>query len=326
MEDTHMYNAKFWDNLPDGRSADLITLTSPAGAVAEISNFGGIIRSLTIPLADGARRQVVLGYDTPAEYAAGTFFIGMTIGPYANRIKDARFTLDGVDYSLEKNEGENNLHGGFSGWHTVVFDYAQDGDALVLTYRSPDGEGGYPGNVDVTVRFFWQDPMTLGVTYRAETDRPTVLNMTQHSYFNLGSEDTILSHTLQLRADGYTPVDDASLPTGEIAPVAETDFDFRTMRPIAQHYDHNFALTDAAGPAATLAAPDGKLIMDVCSDKPGIQLYTGSFLKDSFVQYGGLCLETQHFPDSPNIPAFPSSVIRPGEIYLSTTTFGFRTP
>jgi len=165
--------------------------------------------------------------------------------------------------------------------------------------------------------------MRFSVSYRAVTDQATVLNMTHHSYFNLGTEETILSHTLRLQAEGYTPVDAQSLPTGEIASVAETDFDFRTMRPVGAHYDHNFALTNGPDPAATLAAPDGKLTMDVFTDKPGVQVYTGTHLTPPFVRHGGICLETQHFPDAPNIPAFPSPVVRPGEVYEFTTTFAF---
>jgi len=323
---TPLYNSRPWGNLPDGTLVDLITLTSTAGATAEISNYGGIIRSLTIPLANGFRRNVVLGYETPAEYAADTYYIGMTIGPYANRIRDGKFTLDGVQYLLEQNEGVNTLHGGVSGWHRAVFDYTQDGDALLLHRRSPDGEGGFPGNVDVCVRFFWQNPMTLAISYEADTDRPTVISMTQHSYFNLGAEDTILSHSLQLRAGRYILVDSDGLPTGEIAPTAGTTFDFQTMRPIENAYDHNFVLTTGVGPAATLTAPDGALVLDVFTDKPGLQLYTGAYLDTSFPTYGGLCLETQHFPDAPNIPLFPSAVVRPEQWYRSTTKFSFSAP
>ena len=317
-----MYSNQFWGNLPDGRAADLITLTSPAGAVAEVSNFGGIIRSLTIPMGGGTSRNVVLGYQTPAEYVADTCYLGATVGPFANRIRGGQFTLDDTRYALEQNEGDNTLHGGHSGWQHDLFDYEADGDALVLKRRSPDGEGGFPGTVDCTVRFFWQDPLTFAITYHAVTDKATVLSMTNHSYFNLGPTDTVLTHTIQINADGYTPVDGALLPTGEVAPVAETDFDFRAMRPVGQAYDHNFALT-GNGPAATLVSPDQKLQMDVYTDKPGIQLYTGEFLAAPFPSFGGLCLETQHFPDAPNIPAFPSAVVRPGEEYKTTTTFGF---
>ena len=330
-----MYESRFWGNLPDGRSADIITLTSSAGAVAEISNFGGIIRSLTIPLPDGTHRQTVLNYDTPAEYAADSAYIGATVGPVLNRIRNAAFTLDGTLYQLEKNEGENSLHSGSTGWHNVIFDYSQQGETLLLKYHRPDGEGGFPGNVDVTIRFLWQTPTTLAIAYHAVTDRPTILNMGNHSYFNLGLEDSILTHSLRMHADFYTPVDEALLPTGEIAPVAGTGFDFNSPRPIGQHYDHNFVLagscgcdcgSHSSGAAITLEAPDGKLLMDVFTNKPGVQLYTGTHLKPPFAPYGGLCLETQIFPDAANIPTFPSPVVRPGKPYLFLTAFAFKTP
>jgi len=320
-----MFERRFWGDLPDGRQAELITLTSSAGAVVDVSNFGGIIRSLTIPLADGSHRQVVLGYDSLAEYMADTCFVGVTIGPYANRIRGGQFMLDGVCYDLEKNEGGNTLHSGSTAWHTALYDDEQDGDALVLKLHSPDGAGGFPGNVDVSVRFFWQDPMTFAITYQVMTDKATVFNMTHHSYFNLGTEDTILSHILQLRADRYVSVDADGLPTGKLLPVRGTIFDFQTPRPIARHYDSTFVLTGGPDPAVTLTAPDGKLSLDVFTDKPGVQVYTGTYLQPPFVPYGGVCLETQHFPDAPNIPAFPSPVVRPGEWYQSTTAFQFTT-
>jgi len=320
-----MFAVKPWGTLNTGEAVDLITLTSEAGAAVEISNFGGIIRSLTIPMPDRSSRQVVLNYETLEEYVTGRFYLGATVGPYANRIRGGQFSIDGRSYQLEQNEGENTLHSGETGWDGVCFDYEADADQILLTWHSSDGEGGFPGNVDVRIRFHWKTPLALEIDYSATTDQPTILSMTNHSYFNLGTEDTILAHKLWLRADAYTPVDESLLPTGEIAPVADTTLDFTTLRPIREAYDHNFALTSGDGSVATLVSPRGDLTMNVFTDKPGIQLYSGGGLGAPFVPYAGLCLETQHFPDAPNIDAFPSAIVMPEVAYRSTTVFDFRT-
>jgi len=320
-----MFTVKPWGVLDTGEAVDLITLTSEAGATVEISNFGGIIRSLTIPMPDGTSRQAVLQYDTLEEYLRGNFYIGATVGPYANRIRGGQFSIDGHSYQLEQNEGNNTLHSGKTGWQDMCFDYEADADQLTLKRHSPDGEGGFPGNVDVTIQFRWKTPMALEINYSATTDQPTILSMTNHSYFNLGTEDTILTHQLWLRADAYTPVDEELLPTGEILPVAGTTLDFTSLRPIAEAYDHNFAITPGEGSVATLVSPSGDLTMDVFTDKPGIQVYSGGAMGAPFVLHAGVCLETQHFPDAPNIDAFPSAVVTPEETYRSTTVFAFRT-
>ena len=319
-----MITSKHWGTLEDGQAIDLIALKSPAGAVAEISNFGGLLRSLTIPMPDGTVRQTVLNYDSLDEYRRCPFYIGAIVGPYANRIQGGRFSLDGVQYQLEQNEGENTLHSGSAGWQTMRYDYEVDGDSLLLKHHSPDGTGGFPGNRDVTIRFRWKTPTALEIRYAVTTDRATIVSMTNHSYFNLGTEAPILSHQLQLRAEAYTPVDQTLLPTGEIAPVTDTPFDFRAPRPIGGAYDHNYALTPGDDPAAVLISPNGDLAMDVFTDKPGIQLYSGAMLTAPFAPYAGLCLETQHFPDAPNIDAFPTAVVTSEKPYHSTTVFAFR--
>jgi len=320
-----MFTVKPWGTLDTGETVDLITLTSEAGAAVEISNYGGLIRSLTIPMPDGTSRQTVLNYETLDEYRAGRFYLGATIGPFANRIRDGRFSLDGHAYQLEQNEESNTLHSGKTGWHNMCFDYEADADKVLLKGHSPDGEGGFPGNVDVSIEFRWKTPTALEITYSAATDQPTILSMTNHSYFNLGTENSILAHQLWLRADAYTPVDDTLLPTGEVAPVAGTSLDFTTLRPIAEAYDHNFAITPGDGKVATLVSPKGDLTMDVFTDKPGIQLYSGGMLGAPFVPHAGLCLETQYFPDAPNIDTFPLAVVLPEEGYRSTTVFAFHT-
>jgi len=320
-----MFTVKPWGVLDTGETVDLITLTSEAGAAVEISNFGGIVRSLTIPMPDGTSRQTVLNYAALDEYLADNNYLGVTIGPFANRIRGAQFTLNGHTYQLEKNEGNNAHHGGAKGWYGLCYDYEADADKVLLKRHSPDGEGGFPGNVDVCIEFRWQTPTALEIHYSAATDQPTILSMTNHCYFNLGTEDTILTHKLWLGADAYTPVDEELIPTGEIRPVAGTSLDFTSLRPIAEAYDHNFALTPGEGKAASLVSPKGDLTMDVYTDKPGLQVYTGTMLGAPFVPYAGVCLETQHFPNAPNIDTFPSTVITPEEAYRSTTVFAFRT-
>jgi len=320
-----MITSKFWSTLEDGQAIDLISLESAVGAVVEISNFGGLIRSLTIPMPDGTMRQTVLNYKTLDEYLTDNFYIGATIGPYANRIRGGKFSIDGIQYQLDQNEGDNTLHGGSAGFHAMCFDYEIEDNSLLLKGHSPDGTAGFPGNIDVTIRFRWKTPTALEITYTAVTDRPTILNMTNHSYFNLGTEDSVLSHKLYLRADSYTPIDVELLPSGEIASVKNTPFDFRVLRPIAGAYDHNFVLSpDDGKPAATLCAPGGELAIDVFTDKPGLQIYTGTMLGVPFTPFAGLCLETQIFPDAPNIEAFPSALVLPEKPYHSTTVFAFR--
>ena len=311
-----------WGTLPTGERVNIITLEGPNGAIAEVSTFGGMVRSLCIPLSNGVRRQVVLGFETLDAYLADTDSIGVTVGPYANRIRSGTFQLDGRRYHLVQNEGQNTLHGGYL-WQRAVYRYEICDNTLVLRHQSPDGEGGFPGKRDVAIRFSWQMPMSFQIDYRVETDRPTVVSMTNHSYFCLTPGADACSHKLQVQAETYTPIDSETLPTGEIYPVAGTEFDFRAMRPIARHYDHNFVLTGGESPAAMLEAPDGALSMAVYTDMPGLQLYTSEFLKPPFSPGAAVCLETQQFPDAPNMPQFPSSVCTQTKPYVSQTTFAF---
>ena len=312
-----------WGKLPTGEQIDLITIESESGVIAEISNFGGIIRSLAIPLSSGELRQVVLGYENLTDYLVNAASIGVTVGPFANRIRGARFTLDETTYQLQPNEGQNSLHSDCL-WQRKPFTYEVSSDALHLHYKAPDGEGGFPGNRDVRVSFSFADPMSLQINYHVKTDHPTVISMTNHSYFTLLPDANALTHQLQIQADAYTAVDAELLPTGELVPVTDTVFDFRSIRPITQHFDHNFALNaNAQQPAAILTAPDNSLSMAVHTDLPGIQLYTAQFIPAPFPVGAGVCLETQHFPDAPNISHFPCATITPEKPFVSKTTFAF---
>jgi aldose 1-epimerase len=337
--------------LPDGRVAYLFTLTNRNHIQAWVTNYGGRIVSLSVPDRNGKFADVVLGFDSLAEYLSngGTYF-GALIGRYANRIGGARFTLDGVEYKLEKNDGENTLHGGSQGFDKKLWTprLLPDG-GLELTYRSKDGEEGYPGNLTATVVYRLTDANEIRIDYRAVTDKDTVVNLTNHSYFNLkgaGSGD-ILGHVLTLHAGRFTPVDSGLIPTGELRSVAGTPFDFRTPVAIGARigqndeqlkrgrgYDHNFVLDkQGSGPqlAARVEEPESGRVLEVFTTEPGIQFYTGNFLDGTvrgkggkvYPQRGALCLETQHFPDSPNKPAFPSVVLHPGRQFAETTVFRF---
>ena len=344
---------------PDGRAVDVITLRNRQGVVLRAMTYGGIILSLLTPDRAGRFADIVLGFDTLDGYLGDPPYFGAIIGRYGNRIARGRFTLDGVTYQLATNNGANHLHGGVRGfdkklWEARTFE-RHDAAGVVLTYTSPDGEEGYPGRLDATVTYTLDDDDALTVDYAATTDAPTVVNLTQHSYFNLkraGSD--VLGHELTVDAEAFIPVDASLIPTGAIAPVAGTPFDFRQAMAIgaridgedaqlglAGGYDHTFALgltvgapgTGPGGPrrAAVVREPETGRTIEVATTEPGVQLYTSNFLNGSIVgkggiaypHRGGLCLETQHFPDSPNEPAFPSTVLRPGERYASRTVFRF---
>ena len=346
--------------LPDGTGVELYTLKNANGMEVRITNFGAIVTSLKVPDRDGKFADVVLGFDTLEGYLQDQPYFGATIGRYANRIGKAAFELDGKTYTLAANDGANSLHGGRKGFDKVVWradTFDQPGAAgVVLTYTSPDGEEGYPGALDVRVTYTLTDNNELAIDYRATTDQPTVLNLTHHGYFNLGGHDAgdILQHELTLNAERYTPIDATLIPTGELASVAGTPFDFRSKTAIGARidaddpqiefgkgYDHNFVLNRAA--AATGAGSEGLVLaarvehpksgrtMEVRTTEPGLQLYTGNFLDGTLTgksgrvyQYrGALCLETQHFPDSPNKPKFPSTTLRPGEEFNSRTVYRF---
>lgn len=271
--------------------------------------------SLLVPDRDGRPANVVLGFDDPAQYAANPRYLGAIVGRYCNRIADAQFTLGGQTYRLAANDGRNHLHGGVVGFDRRVWRAACGAATLELRYVSPDGEEGYPGNLDVRVTYTVTDRNELVVEYVATTDKPTPVNLTQHSYFNLAGEGDVRDHLLQIDADAFTPVDSRQIPTGVIAPVAGTAFDFRDLTPIGSrrdgNYDHNFVLKGGV----RVVEPRSGRTLDVQTTEPGMQLYTG--------YSRGLCLETQHFPDSPNQPSFPSTILEPGAEYRSRTVFSF---
>ncbi|MYB36042.1 MAG: galactose mutarotase [Gammaproteobacteria bacterium] len=331
----------------------LFTLTNESGAQVQVIEYGGIVLRIRVPDREGRIGDVALGFDSLDAYVAGNPFFGTITGRYANRIAGARFELDGVAYGLARNNGAHSLHGGVRGFDKVVWrgEPTDTGDGAAFTYISPDGEEGYPGTLTTNVTYSWSDANELRIDYRAETDRATVVNLTNHSYFNLADagRSSVLDHEVTIHAERYTPADDEAIPTGEIASVAETPFDFRHPRTLgeridAEHpqmrassgYDVNYVLDGEDGAltlAATVFEPRSGRVMDVLTDQPGVQLYTGNHLDGSLIgtggtaypQHSGLCLETQHFPNSPNEPSFPSTVLRPGQVYETTTVYRFGT-
>jgi len=336
----------FFGLTPDGDSAMLYTLKNERDITITITNWGGIITGIHTPDKNGKSTNIVLGFDNLDQYLKGQPYFGAIVGRYGNRIANAQFTLDGETYHLAANDGNNSLHGGVKGFDKKLWDpeviSCEERSALQLTYLSPDGEEGYPGNLKVTVTYeLLMDQFYI--TYEAETDKPTVLNLTNHSYFNLAGEGTILDHIMYLNATRYTPVNDELIPTGELAYVEGTPFDFRKPHAIGEHfdevggnppgYDHNFVIDGTDGEsrlAAKVMDPKTGRFLEVQTTQPGVQFYTGNFLDGTlvsgnrtFIQHSGLCLETQHFPDSPNQPAFPSTVLRPGEKFVSQTIFRF---
>ncbi|MBD8565405.1 galactose mutarotase [Oxalobacteraceae sp. CFBP 8763] len=335
--------------LPDGAAVTQFTLTNAHGMVAKIIDFGGIITELHAPDREGRLADVVLGFDTLEPYCTDSPYFGALIGRYGNRIARGRFTLDGALVQLPVNNGNNHLHGGAGGFDRVLWTATVDGASLRLAYRSVDGEMGYPGNLDVTVVYTLNDANELVVRFHAVTDKATPVNLTQHSYFNLAGAGDILGHDLTIDADRFVAIDSESIPTGELAPVAGTPFDFRQPRPIGERitqpdqqlrhgsgYDHNFVLNKPEGAALTRAArvsePVSGRVLELWTQEPGVQFYSGNFLDGSLSgkgrSYGhrsGLCLEPQHFPDSPNQPQFPNVILRPGEVYATESRFRFLT-
>lgn len=342
----------------DGREVEIFGLASRTGLQAEIAELGGAIVSLTAQGRGGEFADVVLGFDDLGSYLADTNpYFGAVVGRYANRIAGGRFTLDGETHRLPQNDGKNSLHGGIRGLSRVIWEGEpfenSDGAGVVLRYRSPDGEEGYPGNVDFQVRYLLTSVGDLRIEAEAVTDEPTVVNLSFHSYFNLKGEGEgdILDHELLLNSEQYTPVDDTLIPTGEIASTEGTPMDFRTAALIGDRidddfdqlrfgggYDHNWVLrpADADGEmrmAAIVVQPTSGRKLVVKTTAPGLQVYTGNFLDGTlvgksgrpYVHRGGFCLETQHFPDSPNQPSFPSTVLRPGETYGQVTEYQFLT-
>jgi aldose 1-epimerase len=337
---------KDFGKIQDGKEVFAYTLTNANGLKARIITYGGIVTSLSAPDRDGNFADIVLGYDNLDQYVKDSVFFGAIIGRYANRIAKGKFTLDGTEYSLPINDGPNHLHGGPKGFHKVVWHgqavEQDDGPALKLTYTSPDGEEGYPGNLSCTVTYTLTNNNELKIAYEAETDKPTVVNLTHHSYFNLGGYNSgdILSEVLTINANSYTPTDNTSIPTGEIKSVKGTPFDFTKPTPVGARiaqvkggYDHNYVLNKSdKSPAfaARVSDPGSGRVMEVYTTEPGIQLYTGNFLDGTikgkgavYEQHDALCLETQHYPDSPNKSQFPSTVLRPGKKFSSLTIYKF---
>ena len=336
----------------DGKAVEIYTLTNAHGLEMRVISYGGIITSLKVPDRSGHLGDIVLGFDTIDGYLKDPPYFGALIGRYGNRIAKGQFTLDGNTFKLATNNGPNHLHGGVKGFDKVLWKVVPGTDStgvsVTLSRTSPDGEEGYPGNLQATVRYTLTDKSELAIDYRATTDNATLVNLTQHSYFNLADDSgDILGHELTIHASRYTPVDATLIPTGELATVDGTPFDFRKATAIGARiaadnvqlkngggYDHNWVL-DRSGsglkPAARLVDPKSGRMLEVATTEPGLQFYSGNFLDGSITGKGGrvyrrrtgLCLETQHYPDSPNHPNFPSSILKPGQTYSSQTVFTF---
>jgi aldose 1-epimerase len=332
----------------EGREVERFTLRNDRGMEVKVINYGGIITALNVPGRDGQNADVVLGHDNLDGYLYRSRYFGSLIGRYGNRIRRGQFTLNGIEYNLPINNGKNHLHGGVKGFDKVVWAAQEVPDGLRLTYVSRDGEEGYPGNLVAIVTYALTDANELRIEYGASTDKDTIVNLTNHSYFNLAGEGTILGHELTINADAFTPVDDTLIPTGELRPVQNTPMNFTSATAIGARindedeqlrfagggYDHNFVLRGSDGElrtVATLHEPKSGRTLEVMTTEPGLQFYAGSWLDGSLVgkrdqpyrKYSGCCLETQHFPDSPNHESFPSTVLKPGEEYQSTTIYRF---
>ena len=334
--------------LPDGRGVDLFTLSNPNGMVVKVMTYGAIITEIQAPDRKGQMGDVVLGFDHLAAYVKGHPYFGAAIGRVGNRIARGKFALDGKTYTLATNDGPNHLHGGRKGFDKVLWaataDATDEAAWVRFTYTSKDGEEGYPGNLKVTMTYTLTAKNELRIDYHATTDKATPVNLTNHSYWNLAGEGDILGHELRLFANAFTPVDATLIPTGEIRTVKDSPMDFTEPKPIGrdlkqltnnpQGYDHNFVLNSGARTlalAARVYEPKTGRVLEILTDQPGIQFYSGNFLDGTltgkrgsvYQQYYGFCLETQHFPDSVNHPSFPSVILRPGLTYRSTTIHRF---
>jgi len=333
-------------------SSKVYTLTNKKNVSISVISLGGKVMSIKVPDRSGNMADVALGYDSASQYIEGDAFFGATIGRYGNRIGKAKFILDGVEYKLAANNGENSLHGGPGGFHNVMWNVKEfstaAGPGLELTYSSKDGEEGYPGKLDAKVTYILTDANEFRIDYEATTDKPTIVNLTNHSYFNLKGEGTgdILDHDITINADRFVAIDKGLIPTGELKQVKGTPFDFTQPHKIGERinakdqqiefgkgYDHTFVLnrkgTELALAATVTDATTGRK-MEVWTTEPGVQFYTGNFLSGKpgkggkpYEYRSAFCLETQHFPDSPNKPSFPSVVLRPGEVYRTTTVYKF---
>ena len=342
--------------LPTGQKVDLFTLTNASGMTVKVTNYGGIITHLLVADKNGVFEDVVLGYDSLAGYLAQSPYFGAIVGRYGNRIARGRFSLDGKPYQLATNNAPNSLHGGLVGFDKVIWEAKEvkvnGGIALKLTYTSKDGEAGFPGTLTTAVTYTLRNDNSLRFDYEAITDQPTVINLTNHSYFNLtgGTKRDVLAHQMRLSCQQFIPIDAVSIPTGQLAAVKNTPFGFNNSKPIGQHindvaneqirhgagFDHCFVIdqlndTNKTVPFAEVFEPTSGRTMTIETTEPGVQFYTGNFLDGSIIgkdkvayqKRYGFCLETQHFPDSPNQPQFPSVVLRPGQTYRSSTIHRF---
>lgn len=343
---------KAFQNSLDGKSTNLFILKNKNGVEAAFTNYGARIIGLKMPDQNGVQTDVIVGFSGIDQYIQSSEpYFGATIGRYGNRIAKGKFNLDGTTYSLPINNGLNSLHGGKKGFQAVIWDASQTNEQMIeFSYLSEDMEEGYPGNLKVKVVYTLTDDNELRISYEATTDKKTVVNLTNHAFFNLNGEGsgTILNHMLQINADFYTPVDTTLIPIGKHEPVAGTPFDFRTKTAIGQRitkenlqlkngkgYDHNYVLTDVKNNemhmAASVEGDRSGIIMEIFTNEPGLQFYSGNFMKSKNTFKGGskddfrtaFCLETQHFPDSPNQPSFPSTVLNPGDLYNTSSVYKF---
>jgi len=354
-EMTNMVEKKAFGTTADGKTADLYTLKNKNGMVVTITNFGATVVSILVPDKAGKMADVALGYDNLAGYELNKNYLGVLVGRYGNRIAHGKFSIDGTEYTLAKNNGDNTLHGGLKGFNKMMWDakdVSKSGEpAVEMNYVSKDGEEGFPGNLSVTVVYTLTNKNELRIEYTATTDKKTVVNLTNHTYFNLSGQGhgDVLKEEMMINADKFTPVDSGLIPTGELKSVAGTPFDFRKATAIGERinaddeqiklgggYDHNFVVNRSKAGlslAAKVYDPASGRVLEAWTTEPGVQFYTGNFLDGSFQGKGGgaynkrtaFCLETQHFPDSPNHPSFPTTLLKPGEKYHTTTVYKFAT-
>lgn len=328
-----------------GEAVDVYTIRNSAGTAVDIITYGATVNSIYVADKDGNFADVLSGFDTIEGHENLSDYQGMTVGRYANRLAGGKFSIDGVEYNVEKNEkGITCLHGGAELSTAVWKAFIVDDNAIEMNYTSPDGAMGFPGKVEFKVTFTLHEDNALKIEYFAISDKKTVINMTNHAYFNLAGKGDILAHELMINADAYTPIDENSIPTGEIRPVEGTPFDFRTAKPIGRDigaeddqlaigkgYDHNFCLNDGEGPIATAYDPESGRFLEVFTDLCGVQLYTGNFLDGTkigkngnpLIKNAGFCLETQYYPNTPNMPEFPQCTFNAGEKFTSCTVFRF---
>ncbi len=334
----------------NGKEVYLLTLTNKQGNVIRLTNYGAKLNWIEVPDKNGKKENITFGYDTFDETLKGDMSFGSVVGRFANRIAKGKFTLDGVVYNTPVNNGPNTLHGGPAGWHSVVWNTEVLKDskfpAVKFTYLSPDMEEGFPGTVNASVTYTWTDNNEIVMDYTCSTDKRTIVNVTNHAYFNLhgAGNGNILDHVLTLKASAFTPVDSVMIPTGEIRPVAGTPFDFNTPHTIGERigdkydqlvlgrgYDHNYILDNKEEVDVTVYEPVSGRMLEVITDQPGMQLYTGNFLDGTkmghggklFIYRSGMCLESGHYPDSPNHADFPTTILNPGETFKSTTIYRF---